>query len=291
MLATARGTGGRPTPRCSGLAALAAERDIVRQLQEPANAYRRTMTEAGMPRRGEFNPQTYARVGGLLYLLIIAAGLFGELAVRQRLVVSANAAATASNILASEPLWRSGVAGDLLMHVCDIPLILIFYVLLKPVSKHGALLYVLFNLAQTASLIAFKLNSLVGLSFAEDRGDLGSFQPAQRQALMFVFLRADEYGFGIGLIFFGCACLVLGYLIWRSTFLPRMIGALMQVAGVCYLIDSFALVLAPKVAGRLFPAILVPSFIAELSLCLWLLLRGVDVQKWQAAARVAPPAA
>lgn len=226
-----------------------------------------------------------------MYLLIIAAGLFGELGVRQRLVVSGDAAATASNVLASEALWRLGVAGDLLMHVCDIPLILIFYVLLKPVSKHGALLYVLFTLAQTASLIAFKLNPLVALLFAEGRGALISFQPAQRQALMFVFLRADEYGFGIGLIFFGCACLVLGYLICRSTYLPRMIGALMQVGGLCYLINSFALVVAPKAAAGLFPAILVPSFIAELTLCLWLLVKGVDVRKWQTLTGVGAPAA
>lgn len=239
-----------------------------------------------MMRHEELDPKTYARIGGILYLVIIAAGLFGEVGVRQRLVVSGNPAVTAANVLASEGLWRLGVAGDLLMHVCDIPLMLIFYVLLKPVSKYLALLAVLFTLAQTASLIAFKLNPLIALFFLGDARYLDSFAPAQRQALMYVFIKADEYGFGVGLIFFGCSCLVLGYLIWRSSYLPRTIGALMQVGGVCYLVNSFALVAAPKVAAALFPAVLVPSFIAELSLCLWLLIKGVDVQKWRERAAV-----
>lgn len=242
-----------------------------------------------MSRREELNPQVYARVGGILYLVIIAAGMFGELGVRDRLIVSGNAARTATNVLAFEGLWRLGIAGDLVMHVCDIPLMLIFYALLKPVSKYLAVLAVLFTLAQTAALIAFKLNLLVGLFFVGDFAYLNAFQPAQREALMYVFVKADAYGFGVGLIFFGCACLILGYLIWRSSYLPRTIGALMQVAGVCYLVNSFALILAPKVASALFPAILVPSFIAELSLCLWLLLKGVDAQKWQARAQLTAP--
>jgi len=247
------------------------------------------MLEGRVPPQQTFDPRTYARIGGLLYLLIIGAGIFGEFAVRNRLVVSGDAAATASNVLASESLWRLGVAGDLFMHICDIPLIVIFYVLLKPVSRNLALLYVLFTLTQTAALVAFKLNPLIGLFLLGDAGYLSSIQPAQRQALMYVFVRADEYGFGIGLIFFGCACVVLGHLIRRSTFLPRTLGTLMQVGGVCYLINSFALIVAPRAARALFPVILLPSFIAELSLCLWLLLKGVDPQKWRAYAQAASP--
>jgi hypothetical protein len=84
----------------------------------------------------------------------------------------------------------------------------------------------------------------------------------------------------VSLLFFGCFCLIVGYLIFRSSYLPNAIGVLMQIAGICYLTNSFALVLSPNVANRLFPAILVPSFIGELSLCLWLLVKGVKVQKW-----------
>ena len=94
----------------------------------------------------ETSPQVYARIGGVLYLIIIVAGIFGEMFVRDNLIVSGDATATANNIMASQLLWRIGIAGDLLMHVCDIPLMLIFYLLLRPVNKNLALLAVLFNL-------------------------------------------------------------------------------------------------------------------------------------------------
>jgi len=91
----------------------------------------------------------------------------------------------------------------------------------------------------------------------------------------------------VSLIFFGCFCLLVGYLIFRSGYLPKTIGILMQIAGVCYLTNSFALVLSPALANRLFPAILVPAFIGEASLCLWLLVKGVNVQRWKEQASAA----
>jgi hypothetical protein len=234
-----------------------------------------------MAKQTETSPQTLARIGGVLYLLIIVTGLFGEMFVRGKLVVSGDATATASNITASQVLWRVGVAGDLIMHVCDIPLMLIFYVLLRPVHKTLALLGVLFNLVQTAALVAFKLNLLVALFLLGSADYLKALEPRQLNALMYLFIKADGYGFGIGLIFFGCACLVFGYLIRKSGYLPRTIGVLMQIAGVCYLTNSFALLLAPTVADAMFPAILIPAFIGELSFCLWLLVKGVNVPKWE----------
>src|SRR5438128_7762904 len=111
----------------------------------------------------ETSPQVYARIGGVLYLIIIVAGLFGEAFVRDKLIVSGDATATANNIMASQLLWRSGIAGDLIMHVCDVPLVLIFYVLLRPVNKNLALLALLFNLIQTAVLVANELNLLAAL--------------------------------------------------------------------------------------------------------------------------------
>jgi len=95
-------------------------------------------------------------------------------------------------------------------------------------------------------------------------------------------IKSHSYGFGVALIFFGCVCLILGYLIFRSGYLPRTIGVLMQIAGLSYLTDSFALILSPDFANRIFPAILVPAFIGEASLCLWLLVKGVNVEKWRA---------
>jgi len=235
----------------------------------------------------ETSPQVYARIGGVLYLAIIALGLFGEMFVRNTLIVSGDAAATANNIMASELLWRMGISGDLLMHVCDLPLIMILYVLLRPVNRHLALLVVLFDATQTAVLVASKLSLLTPLFLFSGATYLNALEPQQLQALAYLSIKSDSYGFGVGLIFFGCGCLVLGYLIFRSGYLPKIIGILMQIAGLCYLINSFALILAPAFAGMIFPAVLVPAFIGETSLCLWLLVKGVNVPRWNERARAA----
>src|ERR1043165_524345 len=221
-----------------------------------------------------------ARVAGLLYLLLIIAGMVGEVFIRGRIIVSADPAATINNIMSSETRWRLGIAGDLLMHVCDIPVMLILYILLKPVNKNLALLALLFNLIQTAVLVANKLNLFVPLLLSDGVDYLNAFDPQQLQALSYISIRVHGIGFGIGLIFFGFTCLVNGYLIIRSSYLPKLIGVLIQIAGLCYLINSFSLIIAPKFADSLFPAILLPAFIAELSFCLWLLIKGVNIQKW-----------
>jgi len=229
----------------------------------------------------ETSPQVYARIGGAAYLIIIVAGSIGEMFIRNTIIVSGNAAATASNIAASPLLWRIGIAGDLLMHLCDVIVMLVFYVLLKPVNKNLAMLAVLFNLIQTAVLVANKMNLLMPLFLSGSEDYLKAFDPHQLQALTWLSIKAHGFGFGIGLIFFGFTCLIEGYLIFTSGYLPRILGVFMQIAGLCYLVNSFALILAPAFANRIFPAILLPSFIGELSLCLWLLVKGVNMSKWK----------
>ncbi len=235
----------------------------------------------------EVSPQLYARIGGLLYLIIIVAGLTGELFIRGPMVVSGDASATARNIVASPLVWRAGIAGDLVMHMCDVGLMLVFYVLLRPVSRNLVLLALVSNVIQSAMLVANKTNLLLPLFLLGDAEYLKAFSLEQRQALAYVSLRTHDYGFGFGLIFFAITCLVLGYLIVRSGYLPKVLGYLMQIAGVCYLLNSFALILHPPLASRLFPAILLPPFVAELSLALWLLVKGVDLRNW--ATRVGVP--
>ena len=183
-------------------------------------------------------PQVYAQVGGALYLFIILAGMYGEIFVRGHLVVAGDPAATVQKIMASEFLFRSGIVGDLLMHVCDVPLTLILYLLLAPVSRNLSLLAGMFSMLQTAILCANKLN-LVAVVLLLGQGD--AIQINRRDALVSLFLSLHEYGFGIGLLFFGVSCLVVGYLIYRSRYLPRTIGILQVVAGVCYVVNSLAL--------------------------------------------------
>ena len=226
-------------------------------------------------------PQFYARVGGLLYLAIIVLGIFGELYVRGRLVVAGDASATASSILSSQLLWRAGIVGDLLMHVCDVPVILILYLLLRPVYEGLAVLATLLNLIQTAVLVANKLNLLVPVFLLGDAGYLNAFSPEQLHSLSYLAINAHGYGFGIGLIFFGFACLIRGYLVFESGYLPKTLGLLLGIAGLSYLTNSFALLLAPSFATAIFPAVLVPAFVGELTVSLWLIFKGVNARQWE----------
>ena len=229
----------------------------------------------------EFSPQAYARIGGLLYLLIIIAGIFAEVFVRGKLFVPGDASATANNIINSPFLWRIGISADLIMQICDLPVMLILYLLLKPINKNIALLNLLFNLIQTAALVTNKLNLLNALFLLGDAEYLKSLDSNQLHTLSFLSIKLHEFGFGIGLIFFGIVCLLEGYLIFKSGYFPKTIGLLMQIAGVCYLTNSFALILAPKLANNLFPIILIPPLIAELSLCLWMIMKGVNLPIWE----------
>jgi Domain of unknown function (DUF4386) len=232
----------------------------------------------------EASPQVLARTGGVLYLIIIILGLFEEIFVRGRIIVSGDATATAANIRSFEPLWRLGIASEFVLLICGITLTLIFFLLLRPVSRSLAWLAVFFNLvslAVEASSQLYLLGALFPLGKAEY---LKAFQPKQLYAMASLSIKSHGYGFGVALIFFGCVCLILGYLIFRSGYLPKTIGVLMQIAGLSYLTDSFALILAPSFANRIFPAILVPAFIGEASLCLWLLVKGVNLEKWNARA-------
>lgn len=208
------------------------------------------------------------RLAGLMYLAIIGLGLFGEVFVRGSLVVAGDAGATAARIQASELLWRAGIAGDLLMHILDVPLIVFFYLLLRPVDRPLALLASAFNLVQTAVLATNKLTLVGALSLVAASARMPV--PADAHALALVAIDLHSDGFGIGLIFFGMACVVRGVLMVRSGYVPRALGLLLMLAGACYLLNSFALLLFPPLAAALFPAVLFPAFVAELALSLWL---------------------
>ena len=228
----------------------------------------------------ETSPQVYARIGGVLYLFVIAFGLFAEGFVSDRLIVSGDAAATARNIMASPSLWHIGVAANMMVALCAVPLLLIEYVLLKPVSKNLVLLAVFFNLVSLAVEVISKL-FLFAVGAALGNADyLTAFDPRQLQALAYLALKSHGVAFNIALIFFGFTCIVNGYLIFRSRYLPRLVGVLMQIAGACYLTACIAALFAPAFLDLISPAILIPSFIGESSFCLWLLIKGIDTQKW-----------
>ncbi len=228
-------------------------------------------------------PQRYARSAGALYLVIIVVGLLGQVLVKDRLIVAGDAAATAANITASQTLWRITVAAEIGYLALGVILAWLLYLLLRPINRDLALLGVFFNLVSIAVEVVARSSLLATLVVLGRSQALTAFEPQQLHALAYVTLRMHEYGFGLSLIFFAFVCLIFGHLIRKSQFLPALIGTLLQIAGACYLVNSFALLIAPSLARALFPAILLPPFIGESALCLWLLLKGVDVPRWTEA--------
>ena len=240
-----------------------------------------SIQEIGMPNKTiATSPQVYARTGGALYLAIIVLGAFAEGFVANKLVVTGDAGTTAHNILASPELWRLSVAGDLIVVLCAVPLLWIEYLLLRPVNKSLVLLAILFNLVSLAVEAISKLFLLVVMPTLADADYLRAFEPQQLQILANLALKSHDIAFNIALIFFGFTCIVNGYLIFRSGYFPKFIGILMQLAGFCYLVACFAALFAPAFADLITPAILLPPLIGESSFCLWLLIKGVDIDKW-----------
>lgn len=228
------------------------------------------------------NPTFYLRFAGVAYLANILLGLFGEAVVRGSLVVAGDAAATAANIAGAPGLWRTGIAGDLLMQLLDIPLIVLFYLLLKPVSHTLAITATCFNIVQTAVLALNKLALLAPLLLAASFSGQTAMPAGELAHLTVFWLKMHSHGFGIGLIFFALACLIRGYLIVKSDFLPAFLGYLLMAAGVSYLLNSFALLLVPDIAALLFPWVLAPSLLGELAITLWFLFGGVNMAAWRA---------
>jgi hypothetical protein len=235
----------------------------------------------------EASPRFKARIAGIFYLIIIVAAPFAEVLVRGRLVVYGDAAATATNILAHESMYRLAGAADLIAFTCDAAVALIFYELLKPVSRGLALFAASFRLLHVAVVAVNTLILFVPLVLLQSAHFLTGFETDQLQSLALASLSLHGTGYNIGLVFFAFHCLLVGYLIFKATFLPRILGVLMAIAGLCYLINSFAHFLSPSFAGHLYPYILLPSGVAEIWLCLWLLVMGVNVQRWNEQASVA----
>lgn len=218
--------------------------------------------------------QSYARLGGMLYLVIIVLGLLGETFIRGTLVVGGDPEATVRRIQESEWLWRLGVAGQIVLLLCAVALTWIFYVLLRPVSKNLSLLVVLFAITSLAveSVSALQLQAMLDtLAMAEY---LKPEDLPQLHTMAYLTVVSHAQAFGLALVFFGVEILIVGYLIRKSGYIPKAIGVLMQLAGVCYLVNSFSMVLSPGLAGMLFPAILLPALVGESAFCLWLLFRG-----------------
>ena len=221
----------------------------------------------------------YARLGGVLYLLIIVAGIFAQVFVRSKLIVSGDADATAANIIANELLFRSGVAAELMMLIFDVALALIFYVILRPINKNLALFAAFLRITMSSISAINSLNQMDVLLWLKTPASL-AFSPEAINALAYHSLKAHSFGYHIALVFFGFYCMSIGVLIFRSNFLPKVLGILMVIASISYLINSFVSILAPNLASYLGMFILLPALVAELSLALWLTIKGVNMKQY-----------
>ena len=226
--------------------------------------------------------QTYARITGLLFLISMLAGFFGEVYVPSKLIVSRDAAATARNITESDSLFRAGFASYLLEAICDIALSLTLYILLRPVRNDLALLAA-FCLVSTALFGVAEMFYFGASVILKSTG----FSPDERNALALLSLKAYGYAGEIFMALYGIATFIRGHLIYRSRYLPRFLGIILMVAGVGFVIKNFTLVLAPRYASDFF---LLPMFLAALSMTLWFLIKGVDVAKWEEATSSSVPA-
>jgi hypothetical protein len=226
-----------------------------------------------------FWPQGAARLAGFLYLIVIVAGSIAELVVRQRLVVANDPVATANNILTHERLFRWGFASDLIAGLCVMPLMMLLYELLKIVNRRIALMAVFFSLVGCATQSAALLFHFAPLILLK-RGPALGVAPDLLRAQTYMALQLQSIGYAMALAFFGGTMISRGYLVLRATFMPRVIGLFLVIEGVAYLANSFVDFIAPVFAPTVF-AILMVTGLAEVILCLWLLVMGVNVTKWR----------
>jgi hypothetical protein len=170
---------------------------------------------------------------------------------------------------------------QLLVYSCDIVVALIFYELFKPISRSLALLATFFRVTFAAIASANLFNHFAPLVLLSDSVDHRAFTPDQLQALGVLFVRLRIFGFDVALVFFGLHCLLIGYLLFRSTFFPRILGVGLVIAGLGYVANILVTAIPPALAAHLFPYVMLPAGVAEIALTVWLITVGLNVSRWE----------
>jgi len=223
----------------------------------------------------EISPLVRARVAGALYLVANIFAPFTLLYLPSRFIVRGDAAATANNVIASESLFRFGIVGNLFTFIANIFLALALYQLLKVVNKNMASLMVILFLVGVPIAMLNELSQLAILQLLGGADYLKAYPTDQLQALAYLLLRLHDQGLLIAHIFFGLWLLPMGYLVFKSGFIPRIVGVLLVIAGVGYVVQSFAAFLGYNVNIILFTGL------GELVFLLWLLIKGVNIEQWK----------
>lgn len=225
--------------------------------------------------RGSTQRTRAATLAGLCYLAVIAGGIFAEGVARQSLIVPGDAAATARAIVEREMLWRLGLAVHLAYLVPAMAVNVIVTGLFRSTEPMLARLALVFGVAAVTVEAVALVYLYVPLALIENSATLAALDAT---ALIYLATRLFATGFGFSLVLFSGFCVLIGTLILRSRLVPRVIGVMMIVAGICYVVNTLALILSPNFFKLINPTILLPILLAELSLALWLLLKGIRVQ-------------
>ena len=232
------------------------------------------------PRRPSI--QTYAKIGGVLFLVSIVAGGFGEGFAPSQLIVPGDAAATARHILTSDTLFRVGFASYLVEGLCDAALTAVFFVLLRPVDLGLTVAVVVFRILATAIFAFAEVFYFAPSLFLTNESYLKTFSSDQLNTLTLLSLNLYGVGGVMSIAFYGVASIGIGYLLFRSQYLPRWLGVVWVIGGACFVLRTFIFVLFPAIPGEILQA---PQILAILLLAIWLLAKGVDVGKWEAVTR------
>lgn len=228
----------------------------------------------------KMNPNKTARIAGFLYLLLIPLGVFGLLYVPNALMVPGDAAATAGNILANELLFRLSMVSAILVALVNIVVALYLYELLKPINKNYAALMVICTLVAAPIVMLNELNHVAVLLLLKRPDYLAIFTPSQLQALLSVFLDLHKYGLQVAGIFWGLWLLPMGYLVFKSNYIPKIIGILLIIGCFGYLIDFVTFFVFPNFGV----VISEYTFLGEVLMVFWLLIKGVNVEQWEKCA-------
>jgi hypothetical protein len=232
------------------------------------------------------SPQRLARMAGALYLVNIVAGAF-SIGVVPALLVVHNVGTTAHNIQTHELVYRLGLAAHVLVTVTNVPMAVIFYELFKVVNRRIAMLDMFLGLVATAIEAASLLNQFTPVVLLGSSRYTSAVPPAPLHALAYLPTDLATTDYSIYTVFYGLGFITSAYLVYKSTFLPKTIGVLLAIDALTYLVNGFTTMLAPGVAAHLGAWVGIPTIIAEGSYCLWLLIAGVKVERWNEQARAA----
>ncbi len=223
----------------------------------------------------KINPNRIARIAGFLYLLLVPLGFFAMYG-QSTLVVPGNAAETVSNIVASKSMFSLSILSALLVQIINIFLVLVLYKLLNPVDKTHALLMVILFLVSVPITMLNELNQFAVLILLNGSDYLRVFESDQLNSLIMFFLDLHQNGNHISGIFWGLWLLPMGFLVYKSGFLPRILGIFLIIGFIGYVADSIRFFYFPS-----FGPIALYTFWGELFLLLWLLIKGVDTEQWE----------